>query len=154
MPVYYLESSSLVKKYVAEIGTNWIISLFRQNKPMPFYVARITQVEVLSALCRRERIGSLIKQQLDKALKRFERDFHRKLFKIEIEKVITDKASELIRNYPLRAYDAVQLAAALTANNERISIGASAIIFVSADNDLNKAASAEGLQVENPNDYP
>lgn len=154
MPVYYLESSSLVKKYVAEIGTSWIIGLFRQNKPMPFYVARITHVEVLSALYRRKRIGSLTEQQLDKAVKRFERDFYKKLFKIEIEKAITNKASELVKNYPLRAYDAVQLAAALTANDERISIGASAITFVSADNDLNKAASAEGLQVENPNNYP
>lgn len=154
MPVYYLESSSLVKKYVAEIGTGWVVGLFRQTMPIPFYIARITQVEVLSALRRRERIGSLTKRQLDKAVKRFERDFYKKLFKIEIEKLITNKASELVQNYPLRAYDAVQLAAALTANDERISIGASAIIFVCADKNLNKAASAEGLQVENPNNYP
>lgn len=87
-------------------------------------------------------------------MKRFERDFYKKLFKIEIEKAITNKASELVKNYPLRAYDAVQLAAALTANDERILLGASSITFVSADNDLNKAASAEGLQVENPKNYP
>ena len=47
-------------------------------------------------------------------------------------------------------YDAVQLAAALELN--RISQGG--IVLVSADQDLNAAATAEGLTVENPNLHP
>jgi uncharacterized protein len=54
----------------------------------------------------------------------------------------------------LRGYDAVQLAAALTTNDERISRGLLPLIFVSADTELNDAAQAEGLAIENPNNYP
>jgi len=54
----------------------------------------------------------------------------------------------------LRGYDAVQLATALAANRKRLNDGLGALIFVSADDELNTAAKAEGLSVENPNDYP
>ncbi len=49
----------------------------------------------------------------------------------------------------LRAYDAVQLAAALDILRQD-----AALILVSADADLNAAASAEGLPVEDPNLHP
>ena len=51
-------------------------------------------------------------------------------------------------------YDAVQLAASLTANDERILIGANPVTLISADNALNAAASLEGLAVDNPNQHP
>jgi predicted nucleic acid-binding protein len=54
----------------------------------------------------------------------------------------------------LRGYDAVQLATALETNRKRLSDGLSALVFVSADAELNNAAQAEGLEVENPNNYP
>jgi hypothetical protein len=51
--------------------------------------------------------------------------------------------------YGLRAYDSVQLASALMlASRVR-----TALIFVSADVELNNVALAEGLTVENPNDH-
>lgn len=54
----------------------------------------------------------------------------------------------------LRAYDAVQLAAALTANDALVTADLSPLIFVAADNDLLAAARAEGLAADNPNLYP
>lgn len=47
-----------------------------------------------------------------------------------------------------------KLAAALHINDQRLLIGASAITFISADNNLNNAAVAENLTTENPNNYP
>ena len=49
----------------------------------------------------------------------------------------------------LRGYDAVQLAAAL-----EVRLQVPLLILVSGDGDLNTAATAEGLPVENPNTYP
>jgi predicted nucleic acid-binding protein len=60
----------------------------------------------------------------------------------------------LATKHALRGYDAVQLAAALEANDERIANELTPLTLVSADDELNTAAQAEGLTVENPNAYP
>ena len=60
----------------------------------------------------------------------------------------------LADKYELRGYDAVQLAAAVEIEKRIKLIGNSPLIFVSADNELNNAEIAEGLAVENPNNYP
>lgn len=59
----------------------------------------------------------------------------------------------LAKIHGLRGYDAVQLASALTANDERILIGASQLTFISADIELNTVASLEGLLVDHPNKH-
>ena len=56
--------------------------------------------------------------------------------------------------HALRAYDAVQLAVALEVNRIYQAAGSGSVILVSADRDLNVAATAEGLLVENPNSHP
>ena len=50
--------------------------------------------------------------------------------------------------------DAVQLAAALEINTQRIQAGLPPVTLLSADAELNAAALAEGLAVDNPNDHP
>ncbi len=67
---------------------------------------------------------------------------------------VLNEAVHLSNIHFLRAYDAVQLATALESNRKRLNKGLNPLIFVSADNELNDAAKAEGLNVENPNDYP
>ena len=56
--------------------------------------------------------------------------------------------------HELRAYEAVQLAAALELNGRWLSAGISGITLVSADQELNAAAAAEGLRIEDPNLNP
>jgi len=73
---------------------------------------------------------------------------------VEINSGVLQDADNLVKRHFLRGYDAVQLASALRTNQENVSFGLPPIIFVSADNDLNNAALAEGLAVENPNNYP
>jgi hypothetical protein len=60
----------------------------------------------------------------------------------------------LARAHALRGYDAVHLAAATTLNRQRLALGLGAVTLVSADAELNRAAVAEGLLVEDPNRYP
>ena len=60
-----------------------------------------------------------------------------------------------LANQPrLRAYDAMQLAAALDVYRDWSANRFGAFVFVSADRDLNDAATAEGLTVEDPNLHP
>lgn len=67
---------------------------------------------------------------------------------------VIDQANRLLEKYPLRAYDAVHLAAAVVSNHALLANGLAPLVFVSADDRLNRAASAEGLVVDNPNAHP
>ncbi|MDQ3749620.1 MAG: type II toxin-antitoxin system VapC family toxin [Acidobacteriota bacterium] len=154
MAAYFLDSSAAVKRYIREAGTAWIINLFRPQSFNQIFVAEIILAEVISALARRLRGKSLSVSNYNRSVARFRRTFDQKFFPVEINLPLIERASYLAENYGLRGYDAVQLAAGLTANDARIAIKATALIFVSADNDLNNAALAEGLSVENPNNYP
>ena len=73
---------------------------------------------------------------------------------VDVTRSIAQLAMALAERYGLRGYDAVQLASALDVHTARTAAGLPALTFVSADNDLNDAARAEGFTVENPNDYP
>jgi len=60
----------------------------------------------------------------------------------------------LTRHHRLRGYDAIHLTAALTVSDRLYTWELRPLTFVAADNDLLKAARAEGLATENPNDHP
>ena len=56
MAVYFFDSSALVKRYAQETGTAWAQMIAARNY---VFLARITQVEVIAAIERRKRIGTL-----------------------------------------------------------------------------------------------
>ncbi|MEJ7711220.1 MAG: type II toxin-antitoxin system VapC family toxin [Pyrinomonadaceae bacterium] len=148
------DSSALIKRYAKEIGTAWVISFFRSVSANRLYISRITAVEVISALTRRVNAKTLGPVAGPKAVWRFHRAFNGKFLKAEITAMLIERATLLAEKYGLRGYDAVQLAAALTANDARIDLGARALTLISADDALNAAASSEGLTVDNPNLHP
>ena len=154
MPAFFFDSSSLVKRYAIEVGTSWVFSLVRASAKNRLYLARITGVEVVAALTKRMRVGSLTNNAAAKAVNRFEREFSNRYLLVEITPQIVGTAMALAKNHTLRGYDAVQLASAIQANQDRIAIGGAPLIFISADNHLNIAAAAEGLSVDNPNNHP
>lgn len=153
MSALFFDSSAVVKRYAAETGTNWVFSLVRPSAGNRLYLARVTGVEVVAALTKRMRVGSLTAAQTTKAINRFEREFSNRYLLVEISSQIVRTAMDLAKNHTLRGYDAVQLAAALQANQDRISVGGSPLMFISADHHLNAAATAEGLTVDNPNNH-
>jgi predicted nucleic acid-binding protein len=128
--------------------------LFRPPAKKRLDLARITGVETVAALTKRTRVGSLTTVAAKKAVNRFEREFLNRYLLIETTPQIIQRAMDLAKNHTLRGYDAVQLASAIQINQDRISIGGAPLVFISADNHLNVAASAEGLTVDNPNDHP
>ncbi len=64
------------------------------------------------------------------------------------------EAMSMATKHALLGYDAIQLVAALEANEDLLSDERPAITLVSADLELNDAAIIEGLAVENPDDHP
>ncbi|HZU01046.1 MAG TPA: type II toxin-antitoxin system VapC family toxin [Ktedonobacteraceae bacterium] len=138
-----------------EQGHRWITALCDAAQPHELYIAQPALVEVVAALCRREREGNITRAERDTLITFFREDSKESY---DIWPVTTDlytSAADLCRSHRLRAYDAVQLACTL-ALREYVQAHhvSSELVFASADVGLLNIASAVGLRVENPNDNP
>jgi len=154
MAAYLFDASGIVKRYIHEPGTGWVRNLADPLASHEIFLARITMVEVTSAVTRRERGGTLPGQSATVILTQFRQDVAHQYNILEITPVLLHVATLLAETQGLRAYDAVQLAVALELHNQRVSAGQSAVTLVSADQELNTPATAEGLIVQDPNQHP
>ena len=150
---FYFDSSALVKRYVAETGTNWVIGICAASDGHVLYTVRISGAEIAAALFRRVRMGSLTASDAQAVAMQFKADFRNRYQIVEVTEQVIDSAMTLAEKHGLRGYDSVHLAAALELQVARASLSLSSITFVCADDELNVAAAAEGLPVENPNDH-
>jgi uncharacterized protein len=147
---YFVDSSALVKRYVQEVGTAWVRGLTHRRTGNQIHLARITIVEVTSAVARRRGGRTITAAQASSILSRFRKHVAGRYTILEITPALLADATTLANRHELRAYDAVQLATVRELN--RISQGG--IVLVSADKDLNDAATAEGVAVDDPNTHP
>jgi predicted nucleic acid-binding protein len=153
MATFFCDTSALVKRYVSETGSPWLTATLHPNLKPRIYIAQITIVEIVSAITRREKIGSTTPQAALNALNQFEQDWKTEITIIDLSANIVDDAVKLARKYALRGYDAVQLATVLEVHNERTTLNLSPLTLLSADTDLNTAAVSEGLTVDDPNNH-
>ncbi len=153
MAVLFLDSSGLVKRYIVETGTAWIINQLRTSAGNDIFIAGITGIEVAAAIARRAKGRSLSQKIADKALKRFKRDFDRRFIVVDLTPKIIEEGILLAQKHGLRGYDTEQLAVGLSVRNRLAKGGVPNFTFISADKDLNSAATAEGLAVDNPNNH-
>jgi uncharacterized protein len=149
--VYFCDSSAIVKCYVQEQGSGWMVVLLDAAAVHQLYLARITGVEVIAAVCRRARHGDIAATDMAAALAQFRQDFAGLYRIIEITPTLVTRAMPCTEMYALHGYDAVQLAAAVEVHARGDILGLPVLTLISADEDLNVAATAEGLAVENPN---
>lgn len=152
--IYFLDTSALVKRYVTEIGSVWVQNLTDPLLGNALLIVRITWVEVLSALARRQREGSLTSTEVTDTIRLFRGELNSRYRVMEVDSIVLERAGELILQYPLRAYDAVQLASALRLQSLFSQMTNIQLVFVSADDRLLHIAQSEGLVTENPNSYP
>jgi predicted nucleic acid-binding protein len=146
----FIDSSALVKRYRIEQGSRQFSYLLQQSDPI--LISRLTAVEVSAAIVRRSKQSHAPSEELESTIALLDADV-RDLFQIiELDDAIFESALEMTRKHALRGADAVHLACALAAQAEFAPhVG---FYLVSADDELNAAAIAEGLQVENPNLQP
>ena len=155
MAAYYLDTSALVKHYAQEQGTLWMTALVAPQADHDLYTVRLTGPEMVAALARKARTGAVTPADAARAALLFRYDWQQRQYRvIEVVVAVADRAMALVERHGMRGYDAVHLATALEAQDVRQTLGLSAIIFVSADDEQRRAAAAEGLLVENPNAYP
>ncbi len=101
-----------------------------------------SEVECVSALARLERDGALRPQAITLALKRL-RQLAAGWHEVDPSDAIREAATRLVRVHPLRAADALQLAAAFLAAERRPA----SLEIVTLDDRLGAAARKEGFAV-------
>jgi predicted nucleic acid-binding protein len=153
MPTYFFDSSALAKRYVSETGTTWVQSLADPAAGNDVYVARLTLVELVSAITRRKRNGDLTPATSAGAISDVRADFASDYQVIEITTALVAQAEALAEKHALRGYDAVQLAAALQVSAAYVATRQPLVTLISGDLDLNAAGMAEGLIVDDPNTH-
>jgi uncharacterized protein len=152
--VYFLDTSALLKRYVPEIGTSWMQSIAdRQNQHL-IITAQITWVEIYSAIARRQREQSLSDTQAQQISTAFNLHWNEQYFTVPIDSVVIQLAAQLVQQHPLRAYDAVQLATALSIKTQLTSPDIGTFTFLTADHRLDTIAKLTGLLTDTPNNHP
>jgi predicted nucleic acid-binding protein len=150
MTAYFLDSSALVKRYVAEIGTIWARAITAPSAGHTILIAQIAPIETVSALMRRKRDRSLPNRTAQAARVLVDRHTSREYKVINLSHEVSQTAENLLDKYPLRASDAIQLGAALEANTKLLVSGLPPLTFVCADMRLNTVAVSEGLPTHVP----
>jgi predicted nucleic acid-binding protein len=151
---YYADSSVLVKRHVQEVGTAWFRALTLPSTGNLIITARISLVEVYSALNRRQREAGLTPTDYTQIVADFTTICTTEYELVELTPRVVARAKLLLGRYALRAYDAVQLASALVTNDTVQSAGLWPLIFLAADMRLLEAAQSEGLTIDNPIAHP
>jgi uncharacterized protein len=137
--VIYLDTSALIKRFVNEKGSPLVQSIVQRKGAIA--TAKIAYAEIFAGLTRKLREGNLSKAQYALACRQFESDWQAYL-RVELADNILLLARDLIQRRPLRGFDAVHLASALSL---KIALGEE-ITFAAADGRLLKAAEAENLE--------
>jgi hypothetical protein len=136
----FWDASAVVPLLVAETSTAEVQALAARDPAMLVWWA--TEVECASAVARLERDGALDEPAATVAfdrLKRLSASWHQ----VEPSDPIRETAVRLLRVHPLRAADALQLAAAIVAADRRPS----SVDLVTLDERLAVAARKEGFAI-------
>jgi uncharacterized protein len=147
LAIYYLETSALVKLYVREPGTQSMLRLASTLNGNRFAVLTLSQVEVRSAVRRRERAGDVDSKLAALLLDRFQLHMETRFLRQGITDSLMDSASLMVDRYLLRAYDAMQLAGCLAL---KIIMAGESVTFVCSDQELLEAARSERLATLDP----
>jgi predicted nucleic acid-binding protein len=153
MAAYFCDTSAIVKCYVNEPGTAWLVSVTDRAAGGRVFVVGITGAETVAALTRKSRGGGLSPADAAAAIAAFRHDFTNEFGVVAVTPRLIGMAMTLAERHGLRGYDSVQLAAALITQARRRARGLSPLTLLSADTELNAAAVAEGLVVDDPNTH-
>jgi len=141
--IIFLDSSALVKRYIAEAGTDNVVTLLKEAEYI--FVSWLAYPETLAAITRRSKGADLDKEALGLVKQQFAADW--KLCSIvEVSGESLKDVVMVIEKHALRGADSVHLAAALWLKR---SVGLD-LVFVASDEELLRAADRERLKTLNP----
>ena len=143
----YLDTSALIKRFVQEKGSSVVHTIVTSTGPVA--TSKIAYVEVYAGLARKHRDGHLSQAEYTLVCREFERDWAAYV-RIDLSDEVLFLARDLIRHHPLRGFDAIHLASALSL---RKAVGED-VVFAAADERLLRAAAGEHLSAINVETAP
>jgi predicted nucleic acid-binding protein len=151
MMVFFLDASSLVKRYHAEPGTPLVDHLLDHVAADRLVVLNVGLAEAVSILVRKKHAGLLSGTTFAQALARVGQEMihHANLRKIEATNSLVIAALVHIQTHSLNGTDAIALHAALGLAQYLRTRGDD-LVLVASDQRLLRAAGAEGLVTFNP----
>jgi predicted nucleic acid-binding protein len=139
--ILYLDSSALLKLYVAEPESESIHRLIRRAHSACTHA--IAYAELCAAFSRAHRMGRAAAEEIPALLQDFDRDWA-SMDIVGVNEALVRRAGQLALQFGLRGHDSVHLAAAETVARE---VGDLALFrFAAFDSALMAAASALGWQ--------
>ena len=154
MAAFIFDASGIVKRYLTETGSGWVQGLTDAAAAHETFLTRLTRVEIVAAITRRGRGSPVVASAAPPLLAQFRHDAAHQYTILEIAPAVLADAERLAETHGLRAYDAVQLAAAADLHRDRSTHGLSRLTLILADQELNAAAMAEGVDVDDPTAHP
>ncbi len=136
--IVYLDSSALVKRYVAEYGSAEVQSIVSEAEALGTSV--ISRAEVAAALSKAARARVLTKPAAAEALSAFGADWD-SIIRVQLTESLCLRAARVAWDLGLRGYDAVHLATALFWSEELED----KVTVATFDRELWKATQASGL---------
>jgi predicted nucleic acid-binding protein len=150
MPVYYFDTSAILKRYRNELGTDVVDRLFDSPQgDSQFYISFLTILELTSSILRLVKGGQLSQSVADDMLARFSQDIPDTFRLAPLTDAILNGAVTVVGRHQLRSGDAIHLA---TASSIFSLAPESEGILVSSDSELLSAAANSGMGVLNPQD--
>jgi predicted nucleic acid-binding protein len=150
LSTYFVDTSALGKRYLSEVGSSWVRSWSTPNSGNILVIAELTTIEMLSAFSRLLRTGSLSASDIANLRNNFLHHAEMEYIVVPLDTAVVRHARNLVTSHPLRTLDAIQLACA----SKAVAILSESMTFVSGDNVLLAAASAEGFVTDNPYNHP
>lgn len=109
--VAYFDTSALLKQYVTETGSDWIRAYLARSPILAIFISSLTTIEATCAFTRRLRDRTLEPVLHTTVVKAFDYDIAHRYNLLDVTPLTLKTARRLATQYPLRAYDAVQIAA-------------------------------------------
>jgi predicted nucleic acid-binding protein len=153
MASYYLDTSALVKRYLQEAGTNWVVQLTDPAQGHDLSTGRLTGPELVAAIVRKVNPQLTLAVDVAQAIADVRFDWDHQYQIVEMTAEVADRAMRLAEHHRLRGYDAIHLAAALLVRDALQAQGVTGLTFISADLEQATAARAEGLLTDDPNTH-
>ena len=138
--ILYLDTSSLVKLYVEEEGSQDILAFLAEATVVA--TCQIAYAEARAALARKYKNSELGDEEYQAILHSLHRDWKR-LFAIKVSEEVIELAGGFAERHSLRGFDAIHLASARMLRGKTRS----PIVFSCADERLQDAARIEGFSI-------
>ena len=151
MPIYYLDTSAVMKRYKSEIGSNVVEELFMGLTGSEFLItSQLTVLEANSVAARHLEGPAIMRREYRTMRERFIRDMRDyQVTIIPVQSELVAEAANTVFDYPLRTLDALHFTSAVMVVRE---LRGQDIYMVSADREIIAACEAYRILTLDPSD--